>query len=383
MKILVVEDSLLQATQIQILLKRYSVDEVYTAYNGEDAIELCKQHRFDIAFCDLQLPQIDGVSLLASPEAQGSIQTVVILSAMTDAALDSTKSMCKLIGYSEVEAIAKPVNDSHIQRLISSYQRVQTAKTIQPVEMKLDESQAIEAFDNGWFINAYQSQHHVEKSALTGVEVLARIMHPELGLLTPFHFMGTLRQLGMMDRLFFTVLELALKDLSTMHKPLHFSINIEQSTLKLEVADKVSSLCDKYKIDPSLLTLEITEHETVLLDAHCYKNIAKLSMLGVGLSVDDFGTGYASLSQLSSLPFTELKVDRSFVNNISENHKNQILTKACINLAENLGLSCIVEGVEQQQDLEYLKTIGMTKYQGFISSKPASFSEFTSVNNLK
>lgn len=66
MKILIVEDSLLQATQIQILLKRYSVDEVYTAYNGEDAIELCKQNRFDIAFCDLQLPQIDGVSLLAS-----------------------------------------------------------------------------------------------------------------------------------------------------------------------------------------------------------------------------------------------------------------------------------------------------------------------------
>ncbi|CAK1700489.1 EAL domain-containing response regulator [Vibrio crassostreae] len=383
MKILIVEDSLLQATQIQILLKRYSVDEVYTAYNGEDAIELCKQHRFDIAFCDLQLPQIDGVSLLASSEAQGSIQTVVILSAMADAALDSTKSMCKLIGYNEVEAIPKPVDETHIQRLLSSYKRIQTAKSILPTEVKLDEQQTIDAFDNEWFTNAYQTQHDVEQSTLVGVEVLARIMHPELGLLTPFHFMDTLRQLGLMDRLFFTVLELALKDISSMRKPIHFAINIEQSTLKLEIADQVANLCDKYKIDPSLLTLEITEHETILLDAHCYKNIAKLSMLGVGLSVDDFGTGYASLSQLSSLPFTELKVDRSFVNNISENKKNQILTKACINLAENLGLSCIVEGVEQQQDLEYLKTIGMTKYQGFITSKPASFSEFTSVNNLK
>lgn len=383
MKILIVEDSLLQATQIQILLKRYSVDEVYTAYNGEDAIELCKQHRFDIAFCDLQLPQIDGVSLLASPEAQGSIQTVVILSAMADAALDSTKSMCKLIGYSEVEAIPKPVKEAHIQRLISSYQRIQTAASIKPTEVTLDKQQAIKAFENEWFINAYQSQHNVNNSALIGVEVLARVMHPELGLLTPFHFMGTLRQLRLMDRLFFTVLELALKDISTMLRPLPFSINIEQSTLKLEIADKVASLCNEYNIDPSLLTLEITEHETVLLDAHCYKNIAKLSMLGVGLSVDDFGTGYASLSQLSSLPFTELKVDRSFVNNIRENKKNQILTKACINLAENLGLSCIVEGVEHQQDLAYLKTIGMTKYQGFIASKPASFAEFTSVNNLK
>ncbi|NVN83863.1 MULTISPECIES: EAL domain-containing protein [unclassified Vibrio] len=383
MKILIVEDSLLQATQIQILLKRYSVDEVYTAYNGEDAIELCKQHRFDIAFCDLQLPQIDGVSLLASSEAQGSIQTVVILSAMADAALDSTRSMCKLIGYNEVEAIPKPVDETHIQRLLSSYKRIQTAKSILPTEVKLDEQQTIDAFENEWFTNAYQTQHDVEQSTLVGVEVLARIMHPELGLLTPFHFMDTLRQLGLMDRLFFTVLELALKDISSMRKPIHFAINIEQSTLKLEIADQVANLCDKYKIDPSLLTLEITEHETILLDAHCYKNIAKLSMLGVGLSVDDFGTGYASLSQLSSLPFTELKVDRSFVNNISENKKNQILTKACINLAENLGLSCIVEGVEQQQDLEYLKTIGMTKYQGFITSKPASFSEFTSVNNLK
>ncbi|ERM61282.1 EAL domain-containing response regulator [Vibrio cyclitrophicus] len=383
MKILIVEDSLLQATQIQILLKRYSVDEIYTAYNGEDAIELCKQHRFDIAFCDLQLPQIDGVSLLASHEAQGSIQTVVILSAMADAALDSTKSMCKLIGYNEVEAIPKPVAEAHIQRLLSSYKRIQTAKSILPAEVKLNEQQTLEAFENEWFTNAYQTQHDVEQATLVGVEVLARIMHPELGLLTPFHFMDTLRQLGLMDRLFFTLLELALKDISSMRKPIHFAINIEQSTLKLEIADQVSSLCAKYNIDPSLLTLEITEHETILLDAHCYKNIAKLSMLGVGLSVDDFGTGYASLSQLSSLPFTELKVDRSFVNNISENKKNQILTKACINLAENLGLSCIVEGVEQQQDLEYLKTIGMTKYQGFIASKPASFSEFTSVNNLK
>ncbi|MEZ9979559.1 EAL domain-containing protein [Vibrio cyclitrophicus] len=383
MKILIVEDSLLQATQIQILLKRYSVDEVYTAYNGEDAIELCKQHRFDIAFCDLQLPQIDGVTLLASPEAQESIQTVVILSAMADAALDSTKSMCNLIGYNEVEAIPKPVDETHIQRLLSTYKRTQTAKSILPTAVTLSEQQTIEAFEKEWFTNAYQTQHSVEQSTLIGVEVLARIMHPELGLLTPFHFMDALRQLSLMDRLFFTVLELALKDISSMRKPIHFAINIEQSTLKLEIADQVASLCNKYKIEPSLLTLEITEHETILLDAHCYKNIAKLSMLGVGLSVDDFGTGYASLSQLSSLPFTELKVDRSFVNNISENKKNQILTKACINLAENLGLSCIVEGVEQQQDLEYLKTIGMTKYQGFITSKPASFSEFTSANNLK
>ncbi|MEZ8284667.1 MULTISPECIES: EAL domain-containing protein [Vibrio] len=383
MKILIVEDSLLQATQIQILLKRYSVDEVYTAYNGEDAIELCKQHRFDIAFCDLQLPQIDGVTLLASPEAQASIQTVVILSAMADAALDSTKSMCNLIGYNEVEAIPKPVDETHIQRLLSTYKRTQTAKSILPTAVTLSEQQTIEAFEKEWFTNAYQTQHSVEQSTLIGVEVLARIMHPELGLLTPFHFMDALRQLSLMDRLFFTVLELALKDISSMRKPIHFAINIEQSTLKLEIADQVASLCNKYKIEPSLLTLEITEHETILLDAHCYKNIAKLSMLGVGLSVDDFGTGYASLSQLSSLPFTELKVDRSFVNNISENKKNQILTKACINLAENLGLSCIVEGVEQQQDLEYLKTIGMTKYQGFITSKPASFSEFTSANNLK
>ncbi|MEZ9516958.1 EAL domain-containing protein [Vibrio splendidus] len=383
MKILIVEDSLLQATQIQILLKRYSVDEVYTAYNGEDAIELCKQHRFDIAFCDLQLPQIDGVTLLASPEAQASIQTVVILSAMADAALDSTKSMCNLIGYNEVEAIPKPVDETHIQRLLSTYKRTQTAKSILPTAVTLSEQQTIEAFEKEWFTNAYQTQHSVEQSTLIGVEVLARIMHPELGLLTPFHFMDALRQLSLMDRLFFTVLELALKDISSMRKPIHFAINIEQSTLKLEIADQVASLCNKYKIEPSLLTLEITEHETILLDAHCYKNIAKLSMLGVGLSVDDFGTGYASLSQLLSLPFTELKVDRSFVNNISENKKNQILTKACINLAENLGLSCIVEGVEQQQDLEYLKTIGMTKYQGFITSKPASFSEFTSANNLK
>ncbi|MEZ8354672.1 EAL domain-containing protein [Vibrio splendidus] len=383
MKVLIVEDSLLQATSIKILLKRYEISNVYTASNGEEAIKICQNHNFDLAFCDLQMPQIDGVSLLASPQAMRSIKRVVILSAMASSALESTQNMCVLIGYQHVEVIRKPVKDSHIQRLLSSHSLSNTANAIQSLPVVLNDKQVQLAFEKNWFVNAYQSQHDVNKTQAVGVELLARLMHPELGLLTPLHFMESVRRLNLLDKLFYNVLEQGLKDISKLREPLGFSINIEQSTLRIDVADKIINLCNEYNVSPSLLTLEITEHETFLLDTNCYKNIAKLSMSGIGLSVDDFGTGYASLSQLSNLPFTELKVDRSFVHNVSSNKKHQVLTKACINLAENLGLSCIIEGVEKQQDFDYLSSIGMTRYQGYFTSKPASFSELISQNDLK
>lgn len=383
MKVLIVEDSLLQATSIKILLKRYEISNIYTASNGEEAIKICQNHNFDLAFCDLQMPQIDGVSLLASPQAMRSIKRVVILSAMTSSALESTQNMCVLIGYQHVEVIRKPVKDSHIQRLLSSHSLSNTVNVIQSLPVVLNDKQVQLAFEKNWFVNAYQSQHDVNKTQAVGVELLARLMHPELGLLTPLHFMESVRRLNLLDKLFYNVLEQGLKDISKLREPLGFSINIEQSTLRIDVADKIINLCNEYNVSPSLLTLEITEHETFLLDANCYKNIAKLSMSGIGLSVDDFGTGYASLSQLSNLPFTELKVDRSFVHNVSSNKKHQVLTKVCINLAENLGLSCIIEGVEKQQDFDYLSSIGMTRYQGYFTSKPASFSELISQNGLK
>nr|WP_216603336.1 EAL domain-containing response regulator [Vibrio splendidus] len=380
---MIVEDSLLQATSIEILLKRYEISKIYTVSNGEEAINMCQIHDFDLAFCDLKIPQIDGVSLLASPQAVRSIKRVVILSAMPHSVLESTQNMCVLIGYQNVEIICKPIRDSHIKRLFSSYALSKTVIEIQSAPVVLNNKQVQLAFENNWFVNAYQSQHNVNEAKVVGVELLARIMHPEFGLIAPSHFMEAIRRLNLLDQLFYTVLEQGLKDISILQEPLSFSINIEQSTLRIDVADKIIRLCNRYNISPSLLTLEITEHETFLLDANCYKNIAKLSMYGIGLSIDDFGTGYASLSQLSNLPFTELKVDRSFVYNISTNKKHQVLTKACINLAKNLGLSCIIEGVEQQQDYDYLSSIGMTKYQGYFTSKPASFSELVSQNDLK
>ncbi|PTP15020.1 hypothetical protein CWO07_26130, partial [Vibrio splendidus] len=137
---------------------------------------------------------------------------------------------------------------------------------IQSLPVVLNDKQVQLAFEKNWFVNAYQSQHDVNKTQAVGVELLARLMHPELGLLTPLHFMESVRRLNLLDKLFYNVLEQGLKDISKLREPLGFSINIEQSTLRIDVADKIINLCNEYNVSPSLLTLEITEHETFLLD---------------------------------------------------------------------------------------------------------------------
>ncbi|GAK84493.1 sensory box/GGDEF family protein [Vibrio ponticus] len=97
-------------------------------------------------------------------------------------------------------------------------------------------------------------------------------------------------------------------------------------------------------------------------------------MHGICLSIDDFGTGHASLSQLSLLPFTELKIDRSFVKNVTTNYRNQQLTSMCIQLANSLGLNCVVEGIEDEATLQYLIGLGVDCYQGFYACKPLPIS---------
>lgn len=371
MKIMIVEDDRIQATSLRLKLRQLGLDEVILAENGFAALELSNKVGIDLMFCDIRMPHMDGISLLSQLSERAPKLGVVVLSAVDDAILELTRNMCSLAGFSFVERLSKPYEMKDLQRVIERFQKQAQPKTDEcksTIELTVEEIE--QAFIHDHIFNYYQPQFDFRSGEIVGVEALVRYEHPTHGLLSPAIFLPLIDQCGLHEKLFLTVLEKAVSALASIDAEIQLSVNISQRNLQQSICDPILAICDKYDFAASKLTLEMTEHEVYNGTMTSLANLARLRMYGVGLSIDDFGTGYASLGQLAQLPFTELKIDRSFVHDLATNYKHQQLTNMCLLLAQSLGLHCVVEGVENEETWQYLRHLGVDTCQGYYSAKP-------------
>jgi EAL domain-containing protein (putative c-di-GMP-specific phosphodiesterase class I) len=161
---------------------------------------------------------------------------------------------------------------------------------------------------------------------------------------------------------------------------LELTIAVNLSTRNLLDVDfpaQVAARLARWKVDPRLLVLEITESSMLADPARTSLILDELSQMGVRLSIDDFGTGYSSLAHLRRLPVDEIKIDRSFVMNMDANEDDATIVRSTIDLARNLGLDVIAEGVESEQVWNRLKALGCTAAQGYYLSRPVPAPELT------
>lgn len=238
-----------------------------------------------------------------------------------------------------------------------------------------------EAVLKNQFLLHYQAQVTGE-GQITGVEALVRWQDPKRGLVPPADFIPLAEETGLILPLGQWVLEAACTQLALWAKQpalAHLTVAVNVSARQFhhkDFVDQVLAVLDSTGANPKRLKLELTES---LLVANVEDVIAKMSALkgrGVGFSLDDFGTGYSSLSYLKRLPLDQLKVDISFVRDILTDPSNAAIAKTVIDLAENLGLAVIAEGVETQAQREALASLGCHAYQGYLFSRPLPIGEF-------
>jgi diguanylate cyclase (GGDEF)-like protein len=220
----------------------------------------------------------------------------------------------------------------------------------------------------------YQPKARLGDGRVTGVEALVRWDHPEHGLLLPGRFLPLAEQTSLVGPLTEVVLERALTDCRRWRDAgLALSVAVNLSPRLLQDADlpgRVAALLAATGVDPADLELEITE-TAVLEDAdRASLVLAHLRALGVRLSVDDFGTGHASLTHLARLPVTDLKVDRSFVTAMGDNPVDATIVRSIVELAGSLGLGVVAEGVEDEAAWEGLRAMGCRLAQGFWIARP-------------
>jgi len=219
----------------------------------------------------------------------------------------------------------------------------------------------------------YQPQIDLFTREVIGVEALLRWEHPELGPIPPEHIVNMAEHTGQIDELTDWVIRTAMKDChdSMPKNKIRFSINLSAKNLQdKELPTRIEGLLSKYDIDHSSLTFEITESAMMSDPVHARETMDELSAKGIKLSVDDFGTGFSSLGYLKLLPVDELKIDKSFVMNMLGDENDAIIVHSTIELAHNLGLKVVAEGVEDQAALLQLRSLKCDIAQGYHISRP-------------
>ncbi|ABU74062.1 MULTISPECIES: EAL domain-containing response regulator [Vibrio] len=375
MNVLIVEDDRLQATNLKILLNRLFEGTITVVHRGSEVATVCEAQPIDVMFCDIDLPDINGVNLLSTLAESSRPKGVVILSAMTQDVLEITYNMCLSAGYGFVRALTKPISNQQLTQIFGEFKQYLSQEQFVSLPVLMNDDEIDTAFNEGRFINYYQPQYSTSDNQLIGVEALVRCRHPEHGIIAPAQFITEIQVRNELDKLFWIVLENALQDMSALKVDINLSVNMNQKTLKQPMSERLFALCEQYQIAPERITLELTEDEVYDCSVTSLANLANLRLRGVGLAIDDFGTGYSSLSQLATLPYTELKIDRQFIKDALTNFKSQQLTISSLHLAKSLGLKSVAEGVEDNETLAYLRELGVELYQGFVRCRPIPFEQ--------
>lgn len=211
---------------------------------------------------------------------------------------------------------------------------------------------------------------------IIGAEALVRWQHPSLGLLAPYDFIAMAEESNLIIPIGMQVLEQAceqLKKWQTSPETAHFTLAVNLSAKQIwqkDFAEKIIDVVNSYQIDASKLIVEVTESIFIKDLKTATAKLYKLKGIGISVSLDDFGTGFSSLSYLRDLPIDEIKIDRSFMQDINHDKKALMMVKSIISLADNFDMQVVSEGVEEKPQFELLKQLGLSIFQGFYFSKP-------------
>ena len=378
---LVAEDHAFQRIALVTLLRSLGARHVLEAADGRAALDFFSDlaNPVDIIVCDLEMPNMDGMEFIRHVGKSGAPVSIILTSAMERSVISSVETMTRAYGINLLGAIEKPATPDKLLALIERHGAVAKPKPAQPhVPVSTEELTA--ALRENQFVPYFQPKVEIASGNVIGAESLVRWQHPQRGLLAPAAFLPEIEAQGMVDALTWLMLEKSARACVGWHQhgwPYEISVNLSLSSLEdASLADRITQTVKDCGLAPRFVTLEITESAAMTDVATSLEGLARLRMKGFGLSIDDYGTGYSSMQQLSRIPFTELKIDKSFVTDCASHPQHRVILESSIDMARKLGLKTVAEGVETYGDWRLLKELGCSIAQGYFIAKPMPAAAF-------
>ncbi len=387
-KFLVLDDEPLTAQTISQMAMVFGYDSTFTT-EPTAFFEMVNDWTPDIIAIDLMMPEMDGVQVMERLAMEGCAAKLIITSGVGGKILTAAGLSAEQHGLDILGILSKPFSSSKFSNLLKDSVIATPAPAFQianshskkpsPTPTELND-----AIENNDIKVAYQPKIYCKTGTLAGFEALARWQHSELGNIPPDIFIEVAEKNQLIDALTRVVAKQALDWLSTVasedyaakigfhtFQSLKLSLNISASSIKnKELFDWLFNYCEEKRIAPNRLVLELTETSAMQDPTTSLDNLTRLRMRGFHLSIDDFGTGYSSMAQLVRLPFSEIKVDKSFVVNAASSEESRTIIKSIVDLGNSLQMNTTAEGIEDQQTLSFLKEIGCELAQGYLLSPP-------------
>lgn len=387
-RVYIVDDDTLTCNLLKTIVAPI-LGSVETFQHPRDFLKL-SLNKQDFIILDLMMPDMDGIEVIRHLAEHKSPACLILISGYDSGVLHSAETLALSCGLNVINTFTKPINTevltcfltsqsnklAQLGRVSANNDRVNQGEfDFVPTEQDLRN-----AIDNNQLILHYQPQIKMKTECIHGAEVLVRWLHPEFGLIFPDKFIALAEQTGLIEQLSEEVIYLAIKQSvywQKLNRATRLSINISaQNISSLKLPEQLRMLVKKYEIDPSMIVLELTESALMDSEVTSLDIFTRFRLKGFQLSIDDFGTGYSSLSQLHKIPFTELKIDQSFVTNMKQENESAAIVETCIMLAHKLNMEVVAEGIEDKETWDLLSAEGCDIAQGYYIARPMPADKF-------
>jgi EAL domain-containing protein (putative c-di-GMP-specific phosphodiesterase class I)/ActR/RegA family two-component response regulator len=312
---------------------------------------------------DLVMPEVDGIEVLRHLAARQSTARIIIASGLDGKTVDVARRLAIERHLDLVATLLKPFRRDELLALLAG---VKVADWCTPATLRA-------ALARDELLLYYQPKIDVVSGAVVGLEALVRWLHPERGLVLPDAFLPVIEENGLVEPLTDAVMQLATAQLAKWGGAYTGRVALKLSNRglsDLSFPDRVAQQCSSVGVAPERIELELTESCAMADPALAMDILGRLRLKGFSLSLDDFGTGFSSLSHLARLPFSEIKIDKSFVIDCATSHEAPVIIRSIVDLAHNLNLRAVADGVEHLAAREMLAEFGCDLAQGRHIAEP-------------
>jgi len=339
-----------------------------------------RSRRFDTVIVDLALGERDGIELLRSISSMQPVPRVIIVSGCEERILNAAVRFAHAAGIDGTVAIPKPIDVARLRALLGSEISPRPAGGRAASFPPMTAAAIARGLDNDEFFPVFQPKLDLATGRIAGCEALARWHSPALGVVDPTDFVAVAETTGQVKAITRAMLEQSIgcaRDFIERDPAFVVAVNVSAALLSdLSLPDEVDRMLAECGVQPRSLLLEITESVAMSDIARATDILLRLRIKGIGIAIDDFGTGYSSLSALARMPFSELKIDQSFVRNCLADADLMKIVRGSIALAHEFRMKSVAEGIEDEATREALAVAGCDLGQGYLFSAPLAYDAF-------
>jgi EAL domain-containing protein (putative c-di-GMP-specific phosphodiesterase class I)/FixJ family two-component response regulator len=381
LRFLVAEDHGFQRWALGHALEDLGAKFVFNAGDGATALEMYKSidPPVDIVITDLNMPGMDGMEFIRHLADFGAPVAIIVATDQDRALLASVETMVRAYGVNLLQGIQKPVTAKKLAAALAHYGKGPAVPAPAAGHgFTLDQVLAGLAADQ--FEPFFQPKVALATGETCGAEVVARWCHPAYGNLGPDTFIAALEASWHIDELTTAMLRKALVCCKSWRVAGHqasVSLNLSLTSLAdVTLAERLMETVREAQVEARHVVFEITESAAASDLGKVLENLSRLRMNGFGLSIDHYGTGYSSLQELTRVPFTELKIDPSFVRGAASKASSRAAIESSLEMAKKLGIASVAQGVESKEEMALVRSLGCDMAQGHFIASPMKAPDF-------